>query len=921
MGDRALVIGTTGNTKPARAPFDRVSKIWYALAAFVLTAAAAALAARVVYGPSADGFLMAVAVADTLVLALRVFMNQSPTAKLLPAEAFAGDPHKNLLDSTGPAVAAIDLNGRLTYMNPSAERMLGYKVSELIERWENATLLAPGEIERVLAELQKLSGTHRWQEDTKEEGLAACLECIRSLPPSTAPAFEVQLVGKHGDTFPVMLHISALRDASGELTGLAIVALERGTGVLPGQPLSEIKESRRDQFEYASEMIGTLDAEGRFLYANPAWERTFGLNIATLLNLNSFVDLFIPNTRGEVTNLFQRALSGETVDRAPMRHYTLDGRLLELELSLGRRKGEDETQTVRCVLRDVTLHKQREKRLALQLAVSQIVGENISADDVSNRILEALCVAQGWDLAIKWEIDPLEDKLCFNAAWGTPGPAERLIEEARRSTFARGDELPGRAWKEGRPVWIADLSYLRSSSRAQSMRQQNMISGWAAPIRVGKKVFAVLEFYCRFPLREDREAESTVETVTASLGQILYRTQERGRAEELSRQQEILLDSVTEGICGIDPQGRVSFANPAAGLLLGVEPSRLTGMPVHDILHGFAGPRRRCGDDCPLRRAAERHMAAAGEENAYRADGSSFPTEYVLTPMMDHGRISGSVISFRDISQRFALDRLKDEFISTVSHELRTPLTSIRGALGLLSSGVLDQTNEKASHLLRIAQSNSDRLVRLINDILDLERIQSGREPLTFRPIQLNELVCRVIEGVQPVADSAGVKLIQDSTQVEVSADADRLEQVVTNLLSNAIKFSPPNSSISVMLRPGVNGVTLSVIDQGRGIPADKLETIFGRFQQVDASDSRQKGGSGLGLAICRTIVQQHSGRIWAERNPLRGSTFRVFLPYHPEPTANAEAQPNNDEIGNSGLPSGVYAGAQRQASTHVSNS
>jgi signal transduction histidine kinase len=219
-----------------------------------------------------------------------------------------------------------------------------------------------------------------------------------------------------------------------------------------------------------------------------------------------------------------------------------------------------------------------------------------------------------------------------------------------------------------------------------------------------------------------------------------------------------------------------------------------------------------------------------------------------------------------------------------VSHELRTPLTSIRGALGLLSSGVLSQANDKASNLLRIALSNSDRLVRLINDILDLERIQSGREPLTFRGVQLGDLVRQAIEGMQPVAESAGVQLIHDATQVEIAADPDRLLQVLTNLLSNAIKFSPPNSTVSVMLRPGVTGVTVSVIDHGRGIPADKLETIFGRFQQVDASDAREKGGTGLGLAICRTIVLQHSGRIWAERNPLRGSTFRVYLPYQPEP-------------------------------------
>ncbi|MFP5204706.1 MAG: sensor histidine kinase, partial [Acidobacteriota bacterium] len=153
-------------------------------------------------------------------------------------------------------------------------------------------------------------------------------------------------------------------------------------------------------------------------------------------------------------------------------------------------------------------------------------------------------------------------------------------------------------------------------------------------------------------------------------------------------------------------------------------------------------------------------------------------------------------------------------------------------------------------------------------------------------------LVRQAIDGMQPVADAAGVQLIHDAVKAEVMADPDRLLQVLTNLLSNAIKFSSPNTTVSIMLRPGNTGVTLSVIDHGRGIPADKLESIFGRFQQVDASDSRQKGGSGLGLAICRTIVVQHSGRIWAERNPVRGSTFRVFLPFRPESLDLSAAEP-----------------------------
>ena len=261
-----------------------------------------------------------------------------------------------------------------------------------------------------------------------------------------------------------------------------------------------------------------------------------------------------------------------------------------------------------------------------------------------------------------------------------------------------------------------------------------MVSGWAVPVRVGSKVLAVLEFYCHFRLREDREALAAVETAAASLGQMLARSHERGRAEELYRQQEILLDSVADGICGVDRHGLVSFANPAAARMLGAPAADLTGKPVHDLLHGAAAPSRQCKPDCPLRRARRTIRPRPAKIQSSAADGSSFPAEYVLTPILDQGRFSGSVLSFRDISQRYALDRLKDEFISTVSHELRTPLTSIRGALGLLSSGILGEVNDKAANLLRIALTNSDRLVRLINDILDLERIQSGTRTARLPP-------------------------------------------------------------------------------------------------------------------------------------------------------------------------------------------
>src|SRR6201992_4216019 len=240
------------------------------------------------------------------------------------------------------------------------------------------------------------------------------------------------------------------------------------------------------------------------------------------------------------------------------------------------------------------------------------------------------------------------------------------------------------------------------------------------------------------------------------------------------------------------------------------------------------------------------------------------------------------------LSHRSELDTLKDEFISTVSHELRTPLTSIRGALGLLSSGIIGDVDAKALNLLRIAVTNTDRLIRLINDILDLERMESGRAPLQIRRCSLRELAQQAIDTMTPMADANTVHLslepssIAQATSLEAlffDGDADRILQVITNLLSNAIKFSPVASTVRIYTEATTDSILLKVADEGRGIPADKLDSIFDRFQQIEPSDARQKGGTGLGLAICRSIVQQHSGSIWAQRNLGLGSTLYVMLP------------------------------------------
>ncbi|RMF20952.1 MAG: response regulator [Cyanobacteria bacterium J083] len=223
--------------------------------------------------------------------------------------------------------------------------------------------------------------------------------------------------------------------------------------------------------------------------------------------------------------------------------------------------------------------------------------------------------------------------------------------------------------------------------------------------------------------------------------------------------------------------------------------------------------------------------------------------------------------------------RLENEFISIVSHELRTPMTSLMGALDLLNSGKLGDLTKQGKRVLEIALTNTERLVRLVNDILDLERMKSGKITMHKTECNARDLLEAAVQEMQAMADSATVKLLVETVEAKIWADADRLQQTLTNLLSNGIKFSEPNSSIWLKARTESDMLHIEVQDQGRGIPADKLQSIFERFQQVDASDSRKKGGTGLGLAICRNIITQHDGKIWVESALGEGSTFHIKLP------------------------------------------
>jgi PAS domain S-box-containing protein len=342
----------------------------------------------------------------------------------------------------------------------------------------------------------------------------------------------------------------------------------------------------------------------------------------------------------------------------------------------------------------------------------------------------------------------------------------------------------------------------------------------------------------------------------------------------------------------VDPNATILDMNPAAENLFGFAAPELVGRSCITMLLG--------AEDRERTEKWWREFVAAGKpttiigERILRRDGLELTCEWTLTPLADErSQVSSIVLQGRDITQQRAAERVRGEFTSTLSHELRTPLTSILGSLQLLRSGALGEMDKDQGELVEVAERNGQRLLDLINEVLDIEKIESGRVSLVPEPIDLEGLVGESLRLNQGFADRFHVRLVmqEEREKVTVRGDRKRLMQVMTNLLSNAAKFSPPDSAVDVQMKQKNGSVRVSVSDRGPGIPEGFRSRIFGRFAQADSADSRIKGGTGLGLAISKRLIEMMQGRVGFEDRPGGGTTFFFELPVlHAEEAASDSA-------------------------------
>jgi PAS domain S-box-containing protein len=414
--------------------------------------------------------------------------------------------------------------------------------------------------------------------------------------------------------------------------------------------------------------------------------------------------------------------------------------------------------------------------------------------------------------------------------------------------------------------------------------------GAAMPLLYAANVLTAYElgrvFASAFALRGAyRRLSGDNAEVQAQLGEQLDSLLDAHReVQAYGRKLSLFSERAPIAVFEVDPRATILDMNPAAENLFGWASPEMVGRNMITMLLGVEDRERtqRWWDDFVAAGKPETRVV----ENCMRRDGLALACEWTMTPLAnDEGQVSTIVLQGRDITQQRAAERVRGEFTSTLSHELRTPLTSILGSLALLRSGALGDVPKEQDEIVEIAERNGKRLLDLINEVLDIEKIESGRLTLEPEPLELGELVRESLRLNQGFADRFQVRLaLSDEMrgevpQATVRADRKRLMQVMTNLLSNAAKFSPPGGSVdvSVILREGT--VRVGVGDRGPGIPEAFRSRIFGRFAQADSADSRIKGGTGLGLAISKRLIEMMQGHVGFEDRPGGGTTFFFELP------------------------------------------
>ena len=552
---------------------------------------------------------------------------------------------------------------------------------------------------------------------------------------------------------------------------------------------------------------------------------------------------------------------------------------------------------LRVVDRTAQLQREQQSTETL-LRILTEVSSSLDLDRALNRTLALLNDAVGAEQGTIMLISAEDNLLHYRAGYGYL--SDRVTAEGRGFTLKIGEGLAGWIVRHREPALINDLllddRWVKTATTAREHR-----SAIAMPLLVAEDVIGVLMVYHRKPNFFNAEMLSLVKAIAGQVAVAinnarlyeLIRDQAERLGSMLRREQEdasrsqAILEAVADGVLVTDPNNRISFLNKSAEDILSLESGKVIGQTL-DVFGGLFG------------KSAASWMQTINNwsvsPSSYQA-GETFAEQLVLenglivlvhlAPVILQNDFLGTVSIFRDITHEVEVDRLKSEFVATVSHELRTPMTSIRGYVDVLLMGAAGAMNENQAHFLKIVKGNTERLNILVNDLLDISRLESGRVTRSPQALDLREVAEDVIGDVlrRSQEENKPIALSLDAPKKlpYVFGDAERVRQVLANLVDNAYHYTPENGTILVQLHPSNGGseVQVDIKDNGVGIALGDQPRVFERFYRGEHPLVLATPGTGLGLSIVKELVEMHKGRIWVQSAGLdgEGSTFSFTLP------------------------------------------
>lgn len=777
---------------------------------------------------------------------------QAQEALVISEERF-----KSAFDYAAIGMALVGIDGSWLKVNRSLCEILGYSEQELLGM--------------------------KFQQITHLEDLEADLNYVKQLIRGEIRSYEMEkrYIHKRGHLVWVLISVSMCVSSEGKPLYLIAQIQNISMRKQAQEALQESQGRLQAILDNATAIISLKDTKGRYLLINRQFERLFHITKEQILYGSTDYDIF-PDETAEV---FQ----------ANDRQVIQSGTSLEIEEIAPHDDGIHTYISIKFPLRDNT---------------GVIYGVCTISTDITER-------KQAEEERTKL-IDILEATSDFIASGNLDGSLNYLNSSARKIFgFAEDEDFANFTIPKTHPNWSYEI--VRDQGIPAAIRDGVWV-GETAFLSHNKQEIPVSQL-----IIAHKSADGHVKMLSTVARDITQQKQIEATLREAERRWRSLLENVRLVVVGLDTNGEIEYINPFFLELVGYTKEEVLSV---DWFETFLPSHQKQGVQKKFIELLNEEFHKYNQNTILTKSGEERVIAWNNTLLRNlQGEAIGTLSIGEDITERQVIERMKDEFISVVSHELRTPLTSIHGALNLLASGLVDTQSDKGRRVIDIAAESAERLVRLVNDILELERLESGKISLLKQDCNADELIVKAIDMMQVMANRAGITLVTSTQTIPLNADPDRIIQVLTNLLGNAIKFSPKGSTIwlNVELQEAVHqerdetqdmgrnispdspyplylnnksatltpsdaqspgrypnpspSLLLTVKDQGRGIPADKIETIFERFHQVDASDSRKKGGTGLGLAICRSIVQQHGGRIWVESTLGEGSSFCFTLP------------------------------------------